>query len=109
MPCGWNKGTRKRVTAARILDLRIRKDKRIKGLSEAEVVCGFIESLTLTEETQTATERNTRGQGDNPLWFELRKGCITNSKCHDVYTKVNSVVNNRNQTEPRTTPLVSKL
>ena len=28
MPCGWNKGTRKSVAAARILDLRIRKDKR---------------------------------------------------------------------------------
>ena len=28
MPCGWNKGTRKSVAAARILDLGIRKDKR---------------------------------------------------------------------------------
>ena len=28
MPCGWNKGTRKSIAAARILDLRIRKDKR---------------------------------------------------------------------------------
>ena len=80
-----------------------------EGMSEAELVCGFMESLTLTEETQTAIERNTRGQADNPLWFELRKGHITASKFHDVYTKVNSVVSNRSQTEPRTTPLVSKL
>ena len=188
MPCGWNKGTRKSVAAARILDLRIRKDKRTsetkkdniisndlinfdprrephrlvrdeekeqfletfatirksavifkslesrvgndststrefrslvseadmyatkhEGMSEAELVRGFMESLTLTGETQTAIERNTRGQADNPLWFELRKGRITASKFHDVYTKVNSVVSNRSQTEPRTTPLVSKL
>ena len=77
-----------------------------EGMSEAELVCGFMESLTLTEETQTAIERNTRGQADNSLWFELRKGHITASKFHDVYTKVNSVVSNRSQSEPRTTPLV---
>lgn len=45
----------------------------------------------------------TRGQA------ELRKGRITASKSHGVYTKVNSVVSNRSQTEPRPTPLVSKL
>ena len=30
-----------------------------------------MESLTLTEGTQTAIEQNTRGQADNPLWFDL--------------------------------------
>ena len=80
-----------------------------EGMSEAELVRGRMESLTLTEKTQTAIERNTRGQADNPLWFESRKGRITASKFHDVNTKVNSVVSNRSQTEPRTTPLVSKL
>jgi len=34
-----------------------------------------MESLTLTEGTQTA-----RGQADNPLWFDLHKGHITASK-----------------------------
>ena len=72
-----------------------------KGMSEAELVRGFMESLTLTEETQTAIEQNTRGQADSLLWFELRKGRIAASKFHDVYTKVNSVVSNRSQTEPR--------
>ena len=84
-------------------------DTKHEGMSEAELVRGFMESLTLREETQTAIERNARGQADNPLWFELRKGRITASKFHDVYTKVNSVVSNRSQTEPRTAPLVSKL
>ena len=71
-----------------------------EGMSQAELVRGFMEFLTLTEVTQTAIEENTRGQADNPLWFELRKGRITTSKFHDVYTKVNSVVSNRSQTEP---------
>ena len=43
-------------------------------MSSAELVRGFMEFLTLTKETQTAIEQNTRGQADNPLWFELRKG-----------------------------------
>ena len=77
-----------------------------EGMSEAELVRGFMESLTLTEEIQTAIEQNTRGQADSPLWFELRKGLITAPKFHDAHTKVNSVVSNRSQTEPRTTPLV---
>lgn len=55
-----------------------------EGMSEAELVRGFMESLTLTEETQTAIKLNTRGQADNPLWFELRKGRETASKFHDV-------------------------
>ena len=188
MPSEWNKGTRKRIAAARILDLRIRRDKRTseitidniisndlinfdprwephrmvrdeekqdfletfpviqksavifkslesmvgnnsvytrqfkslvseaeiygtkhEGIREAGLVHGFIESLTLTEETQAAIEKNTREQTDNSPWCELRKGRITDSKFHDVYTKVNSVVCNRSQTEPRTTPLVAKL
>ena len=53
-----------------------------EGMSEAELVCGFI----FTEETQTAIECNTTGQADNPPWFELRKGRINVSKFHDVYT-----------------------
>ena len=81
-----------------------------EGMSEAELVRGLIEFLTLTEKkTQTGIEQNTKGQADSPLWFELRKGRKTASKFQDVYTKVNSVVSNRSQTEPRTTPLVSKL
>ena len=35
-----------------------------EGMSEAELARGFMESLILAEETQTAIERNTRGQAD---------------------------------------------
>lgn len=34
----------------------------------------------------------TTGQTDNPLWFEHRKGRITGSSMHAVYTKVNSIL-----------------
>ena len=52
----------------------------LQSMSEAELVRGFMESLTLTEETQTAIEQNMRGQADNPLRFELRKARVTASK-----------------------------
>ena len=37
---------------------------------------------------------NTKKQANSTLWHELRKGRITASKYHNVYTKINSVNKN---------------
>ena len=49
------------------------------------------------------------GQCDNELWFIVRKGRLTTSKHHEIFTKMNSVIRLTGEIEPKTTPLVSQI
>ena len=54
-------------------------------------------------------EKATRGQADTNIWTDARKGRITASVHHEVYTKVNKILKQRKQPSPKTTPFVAKL
>ena len=54
-------------------------------------------------------ENATRGQANTNIWTEARKGTITASVHHDVYTKVNTIAKQRKHPSAKTTPLVAKL
>ena len=56
-------------------------------------VCKFTMTLEISEDVVTSIHNNTTEQANSKLWHELRKGRITASKYHNVYTKINSFNN----------------
>ena len=59
--------------------------------SEELNVIKFTKSISLTQQTILDIYQQTKEQAESKVWFELRKGQITASKFHKVYTKVNSL------------------
>ncbi|XP_028407527.1 uncharacterized protein LOC114530141 [Dendronephthya gigantea] len=57
-------------------------------------VSKFTLTLEISEDVVNSIYNNTKDQANSKLWHELRKGRITASKYHNVYTKINSVNNN---------------
>ena len=54
----------------------------------------FTKTLLITKEQINNIYENTKEQSNTQLWHNLRKGRITASKFHNVYTKVNTVIKN---------------
>ena len=54
-------------------------------------------------------EYNTRDQSNSSLWFDMRKGRLTASRHHDIYTKVNTIAQSQGAVKSKTTPLVEKI
>ena len=81
------------------------------GVGEAEIITLFIEKLNnvINMDVINYIERNTRDQSENDLWFNMRKGRLTASKHHDIYTKVNTLAKSSSIIKPKTTPLVSQI
>ena len=50
----------------------------------------FFENLKtfMTSKNISKIEAQTRGQNQNQLWYACKKGVITASKAHDVFTKM---------------------
>ena len=69
----------------------------------------FLEKMILTQETIKNVEYNTRDQAKSNTWFQMRKGRITASKHHSIYTKVNTLSKNTSSKKPKTTPLVADI
>ena len=77
--------------------------------SDQELVNSFLQNLHITEQDIKNIEQATLAQSDNPLWFELRKGRLTASKHHDIYTKINTLTKATGDIKPKTTPLVARI
>eukprot|EP00112_Aurelia_sp_Birch-Aquarium-sp1_P019827 Seg4989.4 transcript_id=Seg4989.4/GoldUCD/mRNA.D3Y31 product="hypothetical protein" protein_id=Seg4989.4/GoldUCD/D3Y31 len=78
--------------------------KNSKDGDKDQQVEHFLQGLVTTQ-----IEQLTRGQSGNKLWFRAREGRLTASKCHELYTKVNSLSRSRGPIKPRTTPLVASI
>ena len=47
----------------------------------------FLNSLSINFQDCVKIEKDARSQSDYFLWFELRKPCITSSKCHRIFIR----------------------
>ena len=83
-------------------------DNISKDLTQEEHIAKFLESLPLSKKNSEILEIKTRGQSDNNLWSAVRKGCLTASNHHDIFTKMNWVIKTTN-IKPKTTSLISKI
>ena len=79
-----------------------------QGKSEAEMVAGFLESLHFTPQQCESIEQIIRAQSESSDWVEQRKGRITASNYHDVYTEVNTHLAGRKKVV-KTKPLLNKV
>jgi hypothetical protein len=66
----------------------------------------FIDSLDLTSDQSIVIEQCTRGQSNNEVWLEQRKGRLTASILHEVSNKMEDIVMHK---ITKTTPLVAKV
>ena len=69
----------------------------------------FYKELNITENEKRRIEISTRGQADSKAWVNARKGRITASVHHEVFTKMNSIARKRVPPLPKVTPLIAKL
>ena len=69
----------------------------------------FLQSLPVSSQGIKLIEKKTRGQAENDLWMNLRKGRLTGSNHHDIYTKMHSIIKCTGAIKPKTTPLIQKI
>ena len=54
-------------------------------------------------------EYNTSDQSNSSFWFDMRKGRLTASRHHGIYTKVNVIAQSQGAVKSKTIPLVEKM
>ena len=69
----------------------------------------FLSNLHMTEASILKVEKETLGQSDNKLWFDMRRGRLTASKLHDYYTKISAISKSHNKKGIKTTPMVADI
>ena len=60
-----------------------------KKKANNEKITEFLQKLVISAKKRDLLEKRTPGQAYNSAW---KKGRITASLCHDVYTKINNIV-----------------
>ena len=58
---------------------------------ESELTTILFQKLSRMTKTFDLIEFNTRDQSNSSLSFDMRKGRLTASRHHDIYTKVNTI------------------
>ena len=71
-------------------------------------VTDFLSIPIYTQEDVSRIEEVTCGQSDNDMWFEYRRGMITGSIIHDVYTRTETITTTNNRSK-NIGPLLSRL
>lgn len=78
--------------------------------NEDNLIVMFSEQLSFNDASLKELEKATRGQSSKRAWVEQRKGRITASNFHDVYTKVKTLLRMRGQTvKTKVSPLLAKM
>ena len=65
----------------------------LENLNDDEKIPEFLRCLCFSDNDVQAIEKMTRTQSKSLRWKEQRKGRLTASKHHDVFTKVNTLAN----------------
>ena len=79
----------------------------LENLNDDEKIARFLRCLCFSDNDVQAIEKMTRTQSKSPRWKEHRKGRVTASKHHDVFTKVNNLAKPKSSNSLKVTPLVA--
>ena len=71
-----------------------------------EKITLLLRKLSFTEKEIQNIQKGTRGQSDSNAWNKHRKGRLTASKHHELFSKINTIYKVRSSTHPKTAPLV---
>jgi len=77
--------------------------------NESNLMKSFMQNITLNLSLIEKIEKSTRDQNQNQIWYEVRRGRLTASKHHEIFTKVNSLSHQRSAIKAKTTPLVNSI
>ena len=89
---------KKQLEAFSLENIASKMDNISKDLTQDEHIAKFLESLPLSKKTSEILEIKTRGQS-------VRKGRLTASEHHDIFTKMNRVIKTTSIIKPKTTSL----
>ena len=77
---------------------------------ESELVNSFSQLLSFNDNSLKELEKATRDQSRSYTWIQQRRGRITASNFHEVYTKVKTLLRQRGkEVKTKVTPLLAKL
>ena len=96
-------------TKSNLTVLRIANSISLENLNDDEKIAKFLRCLSFSDNDVQAIEKMTRTQSKSPRWKEHRKGSLTASKNHDVFTRVNTLAKLKSSYFPKVTPLVADL
>ena len=96
-------------TKSNLTVLGIANSISLENLNDDEKIAKFLRCLCFSDNDVQAIEKMTRTQSKSPRWKEHRKGRLTASKHHDVFTKVNTLAKPKGSYSPKVTPLVADL
>ena len=77
--------------------------------SKADLTAVSLKHLHETSVLVDLIEANTREQANCSLWSDMRKGRLTASKHHDIYTKIYTISRSTSTVRASTTPLVAQI
>lgn len=78
------------------------------GVDADELVRQFLEQLSFNDSSIKELEKATRDQANSSIWKEQRKGRITASHFHEVYTKTKTILRKR-KPNCKVTPLLERI
>ena len=81
----------------------------LENLNDDEKIAKFLRCLCFSDNDVQAIEKMTRTQSKSPRWKEHRKGRLTASKQHDVFTKVNTLAKHKSSYSPKVTSFSTKV
>ena len=96
-------------TKSNITVLGIANSISLENLNDNEKIAKFLRCLCFSDNDVQAIEKMTRTQSKSPRWKKHRKGRLTASKHHDVFTKVNTLAKPESSSCPKVAPLVAVL
>ena len=77
--------------------------------TDKELLLSFFDSISFNDSQLAEIEKATRSQSQSFQWKSQRRGRITSSRFHEIYTKVNSLNVAKGAIKPKTTPLLADL
>ena len=96
-------------TKSNLTVLGITNFASLENLNDDEKIAKFLRCLCFSDNDVQAIEKMKRTPSKSPHWKERRKGRLTASKHHDVFTKVNTLAKHKSSYSPKVTPLVADL
>ena len=93
-----------------LIDIAENIIETLTGADKEELIKAFAAQLSFNDFQLAELEKVTRNQASSHYWWEQRKGRITASRFHDVYTKVQVLFRNREKpVKCKISPLILSL
>ena len=102
-------GEKASYSSFQMKDIALEVLRDCRGKDDNAKESRFLERMVFGDIARRQIEIDTRGQAQSTAWKDVRKGRLTASIHHDVFTKVNTISRCTSAIKPKTTPMVSNI